>query len=103
MSSRSSMLSTLMPYAHIFSRMAHGKAALEQHEGGLIDWNSEAMVIDRALLEELLYVLGGLVVLWFAWRVLEWGWAEPAEAGPGPEGPGPSGHSVPVPGRRPEG
>ncbi|KAK3161349.1 hypothetical protein QOZ80_1BG0076010 [Eleusine coracana subsp. coracana] len=39
------------------------------------------MAIDRAFLEELLYVLGGLVVLWFAWRVLEWGWLSPRRLG----------------------
>lgn len=32
-------------------------------------------------LVELLYVLGGLVVLWFAWRVLEWGWLSPRRLG----------------------
>ncbi|XP_062215910.1 cytochrome P450 CYP72A616-like [Phragmites australis] len=32
-------------------------------------------------LEELLYVLGGLVALWFAWRALEWGWLSPQRLG----------------------
>ncbi|CAO2191142.1 unnamed protein product [Urochloa humidicola] len=30
---------------------------------------------------ELLYVLGGLAVLWFVWRVLEWGWLSPRRLG----------------------
>ncbi|TVU35807.1 hypothetical protein EJB05_17731, partial [Eragrostis curvula] len=37
------------------------------------------MAIDA--LEELLYVLGGLVALWFAWRALEWGWLSPRRLG----------------------
>jgi hypothetical protein len=46
----------------------------------LINRNSEAMAIS-VLLEELLYALGGLVALWFAWRVLEWGWLRPRRLG----------------------
>ncbi|TVU35803.1 hypothetical protein EJB05_17709, partial [Eragrostis curvula] len=37
------------------------------------------MAIDA--LEELLYVLGGSVALWFAWRALEWGWLSPRRLG----------------------
>ncbi|TVU35825.1 hypothetical protein EJB05_17732, partial [Eragrostis curvula] len=28
-------------------------------------------------LQELLFVLGGMMALWFAWRALEWGWLSP--------------------------
>jgi hypothetical protein len=46
----------------------------------LINPNSEAMAIG-VLFKELLYALGGLVALWFAWRVLEWGWLIPRRLG----------------------
>ncbi|TVU35827.1 hypothetical protein EJB05_17734, partial [Eragrostis curvula] len=32
-------------------------------------------------LQELLFVLGGVVALWFTWRALEWGWLSPRRLG----------------------
>ena len=41
---------------------------------------TETMAIGAALLESL-YVLGGLSLLWFTWRALEWAWLSPRRLG----------------------